>query len=305
MIRPDLALICENMLLSEGFHSARPLSVKFVTLYQLCSELLSPQAHYDWGLRAIKSVLRVAGALKRSDPGIEEEGILMRALRDFNTPKLPSADVAIFLRLIQDLFPRFHTLPTKLNADLARSVAAACKECRPPLQADAGFVAKVVQLQELLDVRHSVMLVGPAGCGKSTVWKTLAAAHNLGRPKSKAATVFEVVDPKAVTSDELYGFMTLAKEWRDGVLSIIMRGMSKNVKVRGEGERCGGGGGWGVGGNEREMPCACCATLASQRLSETTPPPSPRPRRSWATTRTRRTSGWCWTATLTRCGSSP
>ena len=43
MIRPDLALICENMLMSEGFKAARPLSIKFVTLYQLSSELLSPQ----------------------------------------------------------------------------------------------------------------------------------------------------------------------------------------------------------------------------------------------------------------------
>jgi dynein heavy chain len=233
MIRPDLALICENMLMSEGFQSARPLSIKFVTLYQLCSELLSPQAHYDWGLRAIKSVLRVAGALKRADPDIDEEGILMRALRDFNTPKLPTADLPIFLRLIQDLFPRYYQLSTKMNQDLAQLVRTACREARPPLQADAGFVAKVVQLQELLDVRHSVMLVGPAGCGKTTVWKTLAAAHNLGKPKNKHSTIYEVVDPKAVTSNELYGFMTLAKEWKDGVLSIIMRGMSKNVKELG------------------------------------------------------------------------
>jgi dynein heavy chain len=101
MVKPDLALICENMLMSEGFLDARRLSVKFVTLYQLASELLSPQAHYDWGLRSVKSVLRVAGALKRADPGIEEEGILMRALRDFNTPKMPTADLPIFLRLIQ------------------------------------------------------------------------------------------------------------------------------------------------------------------------------------------------------------
>ena len=48
MIRPDLKLICENMLMSEGFQGARILSIKFVTLYELSSELLSKQAHYDW-----------------------------------------------------------------------------------------------------------------------------------------------------------------------------------------------------------------------------------------------------------------
>ena len=38
----------------------------------------------------------------------------------------------------------------------------------------------------------------------------------------------ETINPKAVTSDELYGYMTLQKDWKDGVLSIVMRGMSKN-----------------------------------------------------------------------------
>jgi dynein heavy chain len=41
------------------------------------------------------------------------------------------------------------------------------------------------------------------------------------------------VNPKAVTGDELYGYMTLAKDWKDGVLSIIMRGMAKNVGEQG------------------------------------------------------------------------
>jgi dynein heavy chain len=36
---------------------------------------------------------------------------------------------------------------------------------------------------------------------------------------------FSIALPNAVTSDELYGYMTLAKDWKDGVLSIIMRGM--------------------------------------------------------------------------------
>ena len=58
MVVPDLKLICENMLMSEGFSLARSLSHKFVSLYMLSKELLSKQKHYDWGLRAVKSVLR-------------------------------------------------------------------------------------------------------------------------------------------------------------------------------------------------------------------------------------------------------
>lgn len=64
MVVPDFELICEIMLVAEGFQDARLLARKFITLYTLCKELLSKQDHYDWGLRAIKSVLVVAGSLK-------------------------------------------------------------------------------------------------------------------------------------------------------------------------------------------------------------------------------------------------
>lgn len=58
----------------------------------LCS---SKQDHYDWGLRAIKSVLVVAGSLKRSDRQRPEDQVLMRALRDFNIPKIITDDVPV------------------------------------------------------------------------------------------------------------------------------------------------------------------------------------------------------------------
>lgn len=66
MVVPDFELICEIMLVAEGFQDAKILAKKFITLYTLCKELLSKQDHYDWGLRAIKSVLVVAGSLKVS-----------------------------------------------------------------------------------------------------------------------------------------------------------------------------------------------------------------------------------------------
>jgi len=69
---PDLVLICENMLMAEGFIDAKILANKFFTLYMLCRDLLSKADHYDWGLRAIKSVLVVAGSFKRAEPTIAE-----------------------------------------------------------------------------------------------------------------------------------------------------------------------------------------------------------------------------------------
>lgn len=61
--------------------------------------------HYDWGLRAIKSVLVVAGSLLRAQEGQVESDVLFRALRDFNIPKILSQDMVIFVGLLSDLFP--------------------------------------------------------------------------------------------------------------------------------------------------------------------------------------------------------
>jgi dynein heavy chain len=220
MIVPDFKSICEIMLYSEGFLEAKPLALKFVKLYSLNRELLSKQDHYDWGLRAIKSVLVVAGSLKRaslSDASITEDMVLMRALRDLNLPKIAYEDVSTFSGLITDLFPKL-SCPRLPNVSLATAVLTCCEaDSTTPVD---GFVLKVTQLQELLDVRHSVFVLGPGGSGKSTVWRMLAKAnHELGRK-----THVQILNPKAITTNELYGYVNPStREWKDGVFSIIMR----------------------------------------------------------------------------------
>ncbi|GLH12090.1 Dynein beta chain [Gryllus bimaculatus] len=198
------------MLVAEGFQEARTLARKFITLYTLCKELLSKQDHYDWGLRAIKSVLVVAGSLKRGDPGRAEEQVLMRALRDFNIPKIVSDDVPVFMGLIGDLFPALD-VPRKRDLEFERTVKQAAAELN--LQPEDNFILKVVQLEELLEVRHSVFVVGTAGAGKTQVWKTLFRAYK----NMKRKPVFDDLNPKAVTNDELFGIINPStREWKDG-----------------------------------------------------------------------------------------
>jgi len=68
-----------------------------------------------------------------------------------------------------------------------------------------------------------VFLIGPAGCGKTTIWKNLMAANN----KMGLVGEHDTLNPKAVNNSELLGFYTKTKEWKNGVLSNIMKIQSK------------------------------------------------------------------------------
>lgn len=66
-------------------------------------------------------------------------------------------------------------------------------------QADETFCLKISQLREIFVVRWSVFLLGPAGCGKSAIWKTLMRAQqNFGEK-----TFFKPINPKVSEASRL------------------------------------------------------------------------------------------------------
>ena len=105
MTKPDKELITQVMLYSQGFQTAKELAAKVVPFFEQCLQRLSKQTHYDFGLRALKSVLVTSGNLKRSryqnlsngsnnaNESDLEARLILQALHETVAPKLVGDDV--------------------------------------------------------------------------------------------------------------------------------------------------------------------------------------------------------------------
>lgn len=243
MIKPDRELIAQVMLYSQGFKTAEKLATKIVPLFELCEEQLSAQSHYDFGLRALKSVLVSAGNLKRFklaeqqaadlNPDQErdfEQALLIQSVCETVIPKLVSQDIPLFHSLLSDVFPGASVYQIE-EKELRALIDAVAVEMS--LTPTTGWVDKILQLYQIQVLRHGVMLVGPAGSGKTKAWTVLLEAlERLTKTKSKAY----VLDPKAITKDELFGTLDpTTREWADGLFTALLRKIIDNL--RGESEK--------------------------------------------------------------------
>ena len=178
-------------------------------------------------LRAEKTQLLETGMAVEALEG----GLLMRALRDFNVPKIAGDDGIVFIGLIRDLFADvFDLMPRMRDYEfeaLVKEVSTTEEKMRfpPKLQPTDYFVQNVVDLQDLLALRHCVFVIGISGSNKSETWKTLAKVWTKGGVMGK--TIWRDINPKSITPNELYGYINMAtREWKDGMLSSSMRDMA-------------------------------------------------------------------------------
>ena len=222
MMVPDYAMIGEIMLYSFGFTKARDLAKKMVDTFKLCSEQLSSQDHYDYGMRAVRSVINAAGLIKRAEPDMDEEQLLLRALRDVNVPKFLKDDLPLFENIINDLFPHVEK-PNINRKPLDQSLIDTCAKLN--LQPEQAFIDKIFQLYDTTKVRHGLMIVGLTGGGKTSNYVALSRAISSIKHVSGFFDVFvHILNPKSITMGQLYGkFDELTHEWTDGVLADIIR----------------------------------------------------------------------------------
>lgn len=230
MMVPDYAMIAEIKLYAFGYEDSRSLATKIVTTYTLCSEQLSTQKHYDYGMRAVFAVLVRAGSLKRAQPSQNESILMLQSINDVNLAKFLDHDVSLYDGITKDLFPGV-VLP---KADYSMMVSKLKEHLdTQSCEAHPYFVDKIIQFYECHLVRHSIMLVGMPFSGKTTALNTLQKALTdlaaEGLMHSGCAVHQARLNPKSILAKDLYGcFDEISHEWTDGIVAVLFREFARN-----------------------------------------------------------------------------
>uniref|UniRef100_A0A158R4I4 Cytoplasmic dynein 2 heavy chain 1 n=1 Tax=Syphacia muris TaxID=451379 RepID=A0A158R4I4_9BILA len=196
---PNQQMIVETILYSKGFKDAAVIARKLTLLFKLSKEMLSAQQHYDWGLRALRTVLQFCDDLLKTGTNRNTTKIIVRALSLSTFSKLTFNDSHRFASLIKDFFPTVEQI--------------------------ADEVKKILELHELLKQRMGVVVLGPSGTGKSTVLQVLYKAL---QKTEQNINLFQF-NPKSMPREKLLGYMDFdTREWFDGVITAASRQAMKD-----------------------------------------------------------------------------
>ncbi|XP_063978818.1 cytoplasmic dynein 2 heavy chain 1 [Diachasmimorpha longicaudata] len=214
MAHPDRYDIVKSLLECGGFLEASALAHQAVETLDISEKLLSKQPHYDWGLRALRSVL---DAIASSETQTESERLL-DAIKAAILPKLTEEDTQKFLELLRDIFPKTSTSGTsdsQVKLELRKVLDDICEA-----KSIHGDVAnRCEQLYDQLKNRSGVAIVGPAGCGKTLVRNMLAEALGKSGDNIKQILIF----PGAIPKTRLLGKVDpQTREWKEGLLSCAI-----------------------------------------------------------------------------------
>ncbi len=194
----------------------------------------------DFGLRALKTMLISAGGLKRKalkgaindteSLAVIEKKVLVESACSNIVPKLVADDLRVFENILSTVFPG--SQPTMMeDMRLKEVLVELCSE--NDYEMGENWVQKILQLRQVIDMRHGVMMVGPCAVGKSAALRILSEA--LERIDGVKAELY-IIDPKAFDKEALYGSLDgTTLEWTDGVFTSILRKILSNE--RGEKDR--------------------------------------------------------------------
>uniref|UniRef100_H9GRX1 Dynein heavy chain domain 1 n=1 Tax=Anolis carolinensis TaxID=28377 RepID=H9GRX1_ANOCA len=243
---PDLTRLAEVTLLAAGFREATRLAEKLTAFLRMGGELgpgtprscptllrevigmtinilFAPQSGQTLSRVRSKHSARTTFFL-----GLDEEPAMVKALYLsplLNSPECPRLQIA--RELLHEIFPSASLQPqeAQMPARLQSALMAQLHEDR--LHPDPRFVGFASLVFQALQGTAGVVLLGPSGGGKSTVWRALAKAQSRlaasdathgGPPPVSTVCLW----PNALSVVELMGSLE-GSLWQDGVLSRLLQ----------------------------------------------------------------------------------
>lgn len=174
MQQPEPKDIAKVMLFVEGFKTGDEIGDRMVELFRLAGNILSPQRHYEWGLRELKTVLYACGMSLRDKKkvlqGNDEMELAVEALRSNTMSKLIEADCNLFDMLIGEVFPGINKILSPQD-QLKKCIEEAFSSM--DLMCNEKQIEKCIQLHEQLEKRMGVVVLGPPRSGKTTIISVL------------------------------------------------------------------------------------------------------------------------------------
>ena len=163
---PQLHLIAQAMLGIEGFVQCKTLAKSLLACLADCQKCCSKQNFYDYGLRTIKSLITLAGAIARANGYTDEAGAVRESIANTFYCRATLKDKAVVVTAIEQAFGASYNVPKKFTGP-------------------SGLAAQVLAMSQ---VRHGVCINGVVNPGE-----VIKAVSKLS---DGAETVVINVDPK-------------------------------------------------------------------------------------------------------------
>ena len=232
MHSPDVGVIARLLLVAQGFTSAEALSRKLCSFCNMVTQSLP----LPMDLRvmrvvvgAVQQVPLPTETMSAEAASLEEQRVVLNALRTVLVPQLSAAHLPTFNSLLRDTFPETFKAPLDENVAFNEQADRALEQMC--LDSTDYLIDKLWQLHELKESRPAVLIAGPAFSGKTTLRRALRIVERL----RGCEVMMHELCPKALSVDDFYGkFNSETDESRLGAFTALLSQSAEREESAGE-----------------------------------------------------------------------
>ncbi|XP_030749856.1 dynein heavy chain 12, axonemal-like [Sitophilus oryzae] len=228
--KPDLSILTETFLTSQGMKDSKNCSRKLVKCLEYFQDAMSYQKQYKFELKVVMNVLGTFEYEKTMQSSDGDEKVLCDSIRKVLYTCLVQEDVKIFNGILENVFHEKYCIEgssSQAVRDIESVWGSICEEYN--LEINNEFKNKSIELYNALTSKTNIMIVGDVFAAKTTCLKVCTRVFEKTYNKSIKT---HYINPKCVNYTDLYGNLenTENSTWTDGILLKILRENQEDQK---------------------------------------------------------------------------